>query len=282
MPNKEKIALVTGASSGFGLLIAVALADKGYRVIATMRDLDRQAPLRQEAERYGVGAKLEIMKLDVTDASSIDEAVTRTASLFGRIDLLVNNAGFAVGGFIEEVPMEAWRAQMETNFMGVVAVTRAVLPLMRLQREGAIIQIGSVSGRVGLPGYGAYAASKFAIEGFSESLRHEVAPYGIRVLLVEPGAYRTPIWSKGFASLYKLPNSPYAESLASVLEYAAKTADASPDPREVADLVVRLAVQKRSKRLRYPIGRGARLLILAGKLLPWRWIEAAVRRTLNK
>jgi NAD(P)-dependent dehydrogenase (short-subunit alcohol dehydrogenase family) len=282
MPNEEKIALVTGASSGFGLLIAVALAEKGYRVVATMRDLDRQTPLRQEAERSGVGARLEIMKLDVTDASSIDEAVTRTDSLFGRIDVLVNNAGFAVGGFIEEVPMEAWRAQLETNFIGVVAVTRAVLPLMRRQREGAIIQIGSVSGRVGLPGYGAYAASKFAIEGFSESLRHEAAPYGIRVLLVEPGAYRTPIWSKGFANIYSQPDSPYARRLESVLEYAKKTAEASPDPQDVADLVTRLAMQPRPRRLRYPIGRGARLLILAGQLLPWRWIEAAVRRTLNK
>ena len=282
MRSGEKIALITGASSGFGLLIAVALAQKGFRVVATMRDPGRQAQLLQEAEQSGVDARLDILKLDVTDASSIEEALSHTIGKYGRIDVLVNNAGFAVGGFVEEVPMEAWRAQIETNFMGVVAMTRAVLPLMRRQGEGSIIQIGSVSGRVGLPGYGAYAASKFAVEGFCESLRHEVAPYGIRVFLVEPGAYRTPIWSKGFEAFHSQPNSPYEPMMNAVLDYSRKTAETSPDPREVADLVARLAVQRRARRLRYPIGRGARLLILAGKLLPWRWIEAAIRGTLNK
>jgi len=282
MPKDRKVALITGASSGFGLLTAVALAQKGYRVVATMRSLERQAELMQEAERSGVGANLDLMKLDVTDADSIEDAISVTLNRYGRIDVLVNNAGFAVGGFIEEVPMDAWHAQMETNFMGVVAVTRAVLPYMRSQREGAIIQIGSVSGRVGLPGYGAYAASKFAVEGFTESLRHEAAPFGVRVYLVEPGAYRTPIWSKGFAGIHAQPNSPYARMMEAVLAYAKKTANTSPDPREVADLVVRLAGQKSAGRLRYPIGRGARLLILAAKLLPWRWIEAAVRRAIGK
>lgn len=282
MTNENKIALVTGASSGFGLLTAVALARQGYRVVATMRSLERQAPLLEEAERYGVASRLDTMRLDVTDAASIDEAVSAAADKYGRIDVLVNNAGFAVGGFIEEVPMDAWRAQLETNFFGVVAVTRAILPLMRRQGDGAIIQIGSVSGRVGLPGYGAYAASKFAIEGFSESLRHETAPFGIRVFVVEPGAYRTPIWRKGFADIHGQPNSPYAAMMATVLSYARKTAEAAPDPREVADLVVRLAGQTKARRLRYPIGRGARLLVSAVKLLPWRWIEAAVRRTLSK
>lgn len=282
MADVEKIALVTGASSGFGLLIAVALAQKGFRVVATMRDPERQASLLREAEQSGVGARIDVVKLDVTDSTTIEEAISQTISKHGKIDVLVNNAGFAAGGFIEEVPMEAWRAQMETNFMGAVAVTRAVLPLMRRQGDGAIIQIGSVSGRIGLPGYGAYAASKFAVEGFCESLRHEVAPFGIRVFLVEPGAYRTPIWSKGFAGIHSQPDSPYKRMMDPVLEYARKAAETSPDPQEVADLVARLAVGKRSRRLRYPIGRGARLLILASKLIPWGWIEAAVRRTLGK
>ncbi|XID94511.1 SDR family oxidoreductase [Paenibacillaceae bacterium WGS1546] len=281
MPTLDKIALVTGASSGFGLLISLALARKGYLVVATMRDPDRQAELVREAERSGVRDRLDIVQLDVTDALSIKAAVSRTLSEHGRIDALVNNAGYAAGGVVEEVPMEAWRAQMETNFLGVVAMTRAVLPAMRRQGEGAIIQIGSVSGRIGLPGYGAYAASKFAIEGFSESLRHEAAPFGIRVYVVEPGAYRTAIWSKGFETIHAQPNSPYERMFNAVLALSRRTADNAPDPREVAELVARLAGQRTARRLRYPIGRGARSLLMAGKLLPWRWIEAAFRKTLE-
>ena len=278
----EKIALVTGASSGFGLLASVALAREGYRVIATMRDPTRREPLESEAERAGTASRLEIVRLDVTEPASIEQAVSGLIERFGRIDVLVNNAGFAVGGFVEEVPMEAWREQIETNLMGVIAMTRAVLPHMRRQGEGAIIQIGSVSGRIGLPGYGAYAASKFAVEGFSESLRHEVAPFGIRVYVVEPGAYRTPIWNKGFESMHSRPDSPYRHRLEALLGIARRTADSAPDPREVAELVVRLAKQKRYRRLRHPIGRGSRLLVMAVKLAPWLWIEAAVRRTLDK
>ncbi|MFC5406124.1 SDR family oxidoreductase [Cohnella soli] len=281
MASKTKIALITGASSGFGLLIAVALASKGYRVVATMRNPEQQSQLMQESERVGVCNNIEVVQLDVTDDSSIAEAVAHTIDKYGRIDALVNNAGFAVGGVIEEVPMEAWRAQLETNFFGLVAVTRAVLPHMRSQREGAVIQIGSVSGKVGLPGYGAYASSKFAIEGFSESLRHEVAPFGIRVYIVEPGAYRTSIWSKGFANMHTQPNSPYERQLNAVLHFSRKTADTAPPPQEVADLVARLASQKSQRRLRYPVGHGSRLLIVAGKLLPWLWIEAAVRKVLK-
>jgi len=282
MRSEEKIALVTGASSGFGLLTVLSLARRGFRVVATMRDVGKQATLMSEAERFGVAALVDIARIDVTDEASIDEAVAGTVAKYGRIDALVNNAGFAVGGFIEEVPPEAWREQMETNFMGVVSMTRAVLPHMRRQGEGTVIQIGSVSGRVGMPGFGAYAASKFAIEGFSESLRHEVASYGIRVYVVEPGAYRTPIWNKGFDGIHTRPDSPYRSKLQAVLEFARKTAESSPDPREVAELAARLAAKKRPGRLRYPVGRGARSLIAASKLLPWRWIEVAVRRSLDK
>jgi len=282
MKKKDSIALVTGTSSGFGLLIAVSLARHGYRVVAGMRDPARRSELDQTAERSGVSDRLDIVQLDVTRASEIDAAGRHVLDRYGRIDVLVNNAGYAVGGFIDDVPLEAWRSQMETNFIGLVAMTRAVLPHMREQGNGTIIQIGSVSGRFGFPGYGAYAASKFAVEGFSESLRHEMAPYGIQVALVEPGAYRTPIWGKGFAGIYGKPDSPHQDAMNAVLAYSRKTADASPDPQQVADLVVKLAGRRRLTRLRYPIGRGAKLLILAGKLLPWRLIEWAIRYAMHK
>ncbi|MDG0809163.1 SDR family oxidoreductase [Cohnella rhizosphaerae] len=277
----EKTALVTGASSGFGLLIAVELAKRGYRVAAVMRDTGKQAALMQAAEQAGAGGRIETVKLDVTSAEAIEAAVADMLRRSGRIDVLVNNAGMAVGGFAEEVPMSAWRTQMETNFLGLVAMTRAVLPAMRAQGGGTIVQMSSVSGLWGIPGFGAYAASKFAVEGFSESLRHEVAPFGIRVALVEPGAYRTAIWAKGFADMHAQPDSPYAGALAAVLRMARRTAASAPDPREVAELVGRLADKRRLSRLRYPIGRGARLLPLVVRLLPWRVVEAATRRAMR-
>lgn len=281
-PHSPRVALVTGTSSGFGLLIAAKLARQGYRVVAGMREPARRSELVQTAERSGVIDRLDIVRLDVTQSSEIDAAVRHAMDRYGRIDVLVNNAGYAVGGFIDDVPLEAWRAQMETNFIGLVAMTRAVLPYMREQGGGTIIQIGSVSGRFGFPGYGAYAASKFAVEGFSESLRHEMAPYGILVALVEPGAYRTPIWGKGFAGIHGKPDSPHRDAMNAVLAYSRKTAEASPDPQQVADLVAKLAGRRHLSRLRYPIGRGAKPLILAGKLLPWRLIERAIRCAMHK
>jgi len=278
----ERTALVTGASSGFGLLIAVELAKRGCRVVAAMRDPGKRAALMQEADRAGAAGSIEVVRLDVTDAETIEAAVSDMLRRHGRIDVLVNNAGMAVGGFVEEVPMAAWRAQMETNFLGLVAMTRAVLPAMREQGAGTIIQMSSVSGLWGIPGFGAYAASKFAVEGFSESLRHEVGPLGIRVAVVEPGAYRTAIWEKGFAEMHDRLGSPYAGALKAVLGIARRTAETAPDPREVAELVGRLADKRRITRLRYPIGRGARLLPLAGRLLPWRLIEAATRRAMRR
>lgn len=131
--KQERTALLTGASSGFGLLIAIELAKRGYRVVAAMRDPGKQAALVQEAERAGAADRIEVVKLDVTDAATIERTVSDMLRKYGRIDVLVNNAGMAVGGFVEEVPMTAWRAQMETNFLGLVAMTRAVLPAMRAQ-----------------------------------------------------------------------------------------------------------------------------------------------------
>lgn len=276
----DKTALVTGASSGFGLRISIALALRGYRVMAAMRDLGRGDELLREAERAGVASRLDPVRLDVTDAESIEAAMAHAARRYGRLDVLVNNAGFAVGGFAEEVPMDDWRAQMETNFFGVVAMCRAAIPLMRKQGGGTIIQLSSVSGRIAFPGYGAYAASKFAVEGFSESLRHELAPHGIRVVLVEPGAYRTAIWDKGFSGIRSRPDSPYRKMLEAVLEYSRRAAATSKDPREVAELVARLA-ESRAPRLRYAVGRGTKLTLFGKAALPWRWFEAIIQRTLS-
>lgn len=276
----ERIALVTGTSSGFGLLTAVKLARLGYRVIATMRNTENKGPLMDAAARDGVAPLVEVMRLDVTDSESIGIVVSDVLDRYGTIDVLVNNAGFALGGFVEELTMDDWRLQMETNFFGLVAVTKAVLPAMRSRRSGTIVNIGSVSGRIGFPGYAPYAASKFAVEGFSESLRHEMAPMGVKVVIVEPGAYLTPIWSKGLAHIRTSSDSPYTKRLQAVLKYSERAVAAAPDPQEVADLVGRLVLSG-SPRLRYTLGKGSRLTLWGKALLPWKWFEGAIRHALR-
>ncbi|MBB3109691.1 NAD(P)-dependent dehydrogenase (short-subunit alcohol dehydrogenase family) [Paenibacillus phyllosphaerae] len=275
--SKERVAFITGTSSGFGMLTAIELAKQQYRVIATMRDPRKAAELLERAERTGVAERIVILALDVTEPLSIARAVSETLDKYGRIDLLVNNAGFAVGGFVEEVAMDDWRRQMETNFFGLVAMTQAVIPVMRKQSSGIIINIGSVSGRIGFPGYAPYAASKFAVEGFSESLRHELGPLGIHVALVEPGAYRTPIWDKGLEQIRSSGNSPYVRRLEAIMRYARRTSETAPDPQQVADLIGRIA-RARSPRLRYPIGRGSTLALWGKALLPWKWFERVIER----
>lgn len=280
MKQGDRIALVTGASSGFGLLTSVELARRGFKVIATMRNPRKSGTLLTEAERAAVQDRLETIRLDVTEPAAIREAVADVMRRHGRIDVLVNNAGYAAGGFVEEVPMAAWREQMETNVFGLIAVTQAVLPHMRGQGCGHIVNISSVSGLIALPGYAPYSTSKFAVEGFSEALRLEMKPFGIDVSLVEPGAYRTEIWKKGFHAVHVSDASPYRGMLDRILAYSRKTSDNAPDPAAVARLVASIAGTAKP-RMRYLSGRGMRLSVWGRALLPWRWYEALLLRMLK-
>lgn len=177
---------ITGASSGFGTAFARHALDRGYNVVATAR-----TPAKLEALRALAPERVLTLKLDVTARGDAAQAVAAAAARFGRIDVLFNNAGYGIVGALEETPEEELRAQLETNFFGAVETTRAVLPVMRAQRSGAIVNVSSLGGQLSVAGFGAYSASKFALEGVSEALAQEVAPFGIRVLIVEPGAFRT-------------------------------------------------------------------------------------------
>ena len=279
----ERIALVTGTSSGFGLLIAIELARTRYRVIATMRNL-RSGDGTARAGR--ARRSIRIYRASQIGRHGPDHHRTGCrgdASSYGRIDLLVNNAGMTeIGGFTEEVSMADWRRQIDTNVIGLVAMSRAIIPAMREQRSGLIINISSISGRIGFPGYSPYATSKFAVEGFSESLRHELTPFGIRVVLVEPGAYRTSIWDKGLGQIPITSDTPYARQLDALMRYSQQTATAAPDPQQVANLIARLAnTSTKRLRLRYPIGRGTKLMILIKALIPWKWFEWLVSRAIS-
>lgn len=192
----NKIAVITGTSSGFGLFTAVELARQGFEVVATMRDLGRRSYLEEAAARAGVGAKMDVRKLDVTEFDRIPILVAEVLGDYKRIDVLVNNAGFAMAGFAEDLELEEIRLQFETNFFGAVAMTKAVLPAMRAQESGHIIMLSSVGGQHGSPVISSYSASKHALEGWSESLRLEVGSLGIKVVLIEPGAFQTDIWTR--------------------------------------------------------------------------------------
>jgi len=278
----KQLAVVTGASSGFGLLISLELAKKGFYVIATMRDIKKQVHLLHEADRYGVKEYIEVYPLDVTLNKSIDKWRTFIEGK-GRIDVLVNNAGFAGAGFAEEVSVEEYRQQFETNFFGVIGVTQAILPLMRQQGRGKIINMSSISGRVGFPGLSPYVSSKYALEGWSESLRLELKPFGIDVILIEPGSYQTNIWSSGKRVTEKSLNreSPYYEVMAKIEQYIEKGAASFGDPADVAKLVVSIAV-KEGTTLRYPIGKGVKSSILLKTILPWSFLEKYVLKKLMK
>ncbi|ADJ46630.1 short-chain dehydrogenase/reductase SDR [Amycolatopsis mediterranei S699] len=187
MTNTDgRVWLITGCSAGFGREIALAALAAGDRVLATAR---RPETLEELLDRGG--DRLRTAALDVTDAGQIDAAVKAALEAFGRIDVVVNNAGNGSVGAVEELTMDELRALLDVMFFGAVAVTKAVLPHLRAQGSGTVVQISSMGGQVSLPGFGAYCAAKFALEGMSEALAAEVAPFGVKVLIVEPGAFRT-------------------------------------------------------------------------------------------
>ncbi len=204
-----KVILITGCSSGFGLRTALRLAKSGHSVVATMRDLSRSGTLLDEVRN--AKKEIDLFQMDVTNKKSIKEVVRFVAAKHGYIDVLINNAGYGIGGFFEDLSDEEIRAQMETNFFGAQNVTREVIPCMRQRKSGKIINISSIAGLSASPSFGAYNASKWALEGFSESLYHEMKIWGIAVSLIEPGTYKTKIFYENarYAKNFSNPDSPY-------------------------------------------------------------------------
>lgn len=273
----KKIAIVTGASSGFGLLCSVQLAKHDFQVIATMRNVKKSKVLLDTAKKHNLSDHITIHPLDVTSTVSINE-FSSSLQQFPTVDLLVNNAGFALGGFSEEVSIDEFRLQFETNFFGVIAITQAILPIMRSQGSGRIINMSSISGKMGFPGLSPYVSSKHALEGYSESLRLELKPFGIDVVLVEPGSYQTNIWSN-VDRIDLNAESPYHDFMKALMAEMESGKAKHGDPLEVAKLVAHIATQKNPPNLRYPIGKGVKLTISLKNSLPWKVLEKII---LNK
>ena len=261
-----RVALVSGASRGIGRALAVELAGRGIKVYGTGRSWpDDKSSL-----------PFTPLDVDVTDDDSVEAGVGQVIEQSGRIDLLVNNAGVSHSGAIEETDLSVARAMFETNYLGVCRLIRAALPRMREQKAGTIAVVGSAAGKIGVPFQAHYAASKFAIEGLCESLYHELRPFGIRVLLIEPGDVRTGIWERSKSPVPK--SSPYADAIDRFLkvkdrEMGPAAAPAEDVAREIADVI-----ESGTKRLRHPAPAGARLILFARKLLPdWLFFYAVAR-----
>lgn len=280
MPSQQKAsrgtALLTGCSSGFGLLSAVELAGRGFRVYASMRDIEKREPLDEAARAAGVS--LSVLQLDVTSTESITAAVNSVISTAGCIDLVVSNAGYGLGGFVEDLTLAEVREQFDTNFFGALALTKAVLPSMRARGAGRVIFVSSLNGLLGFPGLATYCASKFALEGFAESLRWEVLPDGIYVSLVEPGSFPTAIFgtNRRVAAAAADPASPYyARSRRLEALVLGRITASTRDPRAVARTIARVAMSARP-RLRYRVGADAHLALFARRLLPDRVLDIAM------
>jgi NAD(P)-dependent dehydrogenase (short-subunit alcohol dehydrogenase family) len=284
MPDRPLVILITGCSSGFGLLAAARLAAAGHHVHAAIRDLNKRGELDIEVTRRMAEKNLSVHQMDVTDPVSIKRTVLEITGLDGAIDVLINNAGFGMGGFFEDLSDKDWRRQYDTNFFGVLNVTREVLPFMRSRGRGRIINISSVSAFSGSPTMGAYASSKWALEGFSESLYMELKPFNIDVVLVEPGSYRTKIFTDNarYARDFFNKNSPYFAMSQRIKEFVdMHVRQSRRDPEEVAKVIADAATASRP-RFRNIIGIPSKLRCWIVRHMPFEWYAALVGKLLFK
>jgi NAD(P)-dependent dehydrogenase (short-subunit alcohol dehydrogenase family) len=272
--------LITGTSSGIGRVTAEVLAQRGWHVFATMRDLQKREKLEAALKKSDIQDRVDIVELDLNDAVSIEAAVASVLSRTGgTLDAVVQNAGVSAAGAFEDLPGAEIRRVMETNFFGVLELTKALLPVFRAKRDARIVLVSSEAAFMGQPANSIYCASKWALEGWAESLAYDVEPFGIKVILIEPGPYRTQIWRN---TPWIVPSgSPYRERVQRVSraadEHAARSAR---DPKEVASVIARV-LEAKYPRFRYPVGPFARINhFLRGKV-PSRLVRRGVSRYLG-
>jgi NAD(P)-dependent dehydrogenase (short-subunit alcohol dehydrogenase family) len=260
MPTPQQVVLITGASSGFGRLIAETLARKNFQVFATMRNVNGRntAPAREFRElAQRESLFLHVLELDVTDDSSVERAVDDVVAKCGRIDVLVNNAGHGIMDLAETVTLAQAQRQFDTNFFGVVRMNRAVLPTMKRQRNGLLLHVSSGAGRLAIPGMGMYCASKFAMEALAEVYRYELASLGIDSVVMEPGAYATPIMGKLERGEDPARKTGYGEMAQVPEKLQAKIGSSRANPQEIADAVLHIIETPAGQRqVRYRVGPG--------------------------
>jgi short-subunit dehydrogenase len=261
----NKVALITGASSGIGFETSLTLARNEFRTFATMRNLSKSRKIREIAKKERL--PLTVIPLDVNDNASIRTAIQNILVEAKRIDVVINNAGYGLFGAVEDLSMDKIIDQFETNFFGVVRVVKSVLPIMRNQHSGTIINISSMVGRVAMPLNSVYVASKFALEGFSESIRHELSKFGINVILIEPGIVRTGFFNNLQKSKNEAAKSPYSALLKRRLSRFKSVSESnSSSPSQVAKAILK-ALQSKSSNFRYIVGEDAIIVLEKRKVL---------------
>lgn len=265
-----KTCIVTGANSGIGRSTAITLAKNDYTVFATMRSLERGEKLRGIAQELNLVIKT--VELDVSDTDSVNQGINEILNQTDQIDVLINNAGVGSNAVIEDVDIESDKSVFETNFWGVVRCIQAVLPTMRLQKSGHIIQVSSIAGRVGLPAQPIYSASKWALEGLSENLAHDLSSFGVRVSIIEPGVTRTAILGKNNT----VPqNDDFENIYARMLDMYMQGIEANIRPEAVSETILQ-CLESSSKQLRWPVAWGAETMVNArhdGSVSDEEWIK---------
>ncbi len=261
MSAMEKVALVTGSSSGIGYETAVALAKEGFHTFASMRDTSKATQIQEIAKKDNL--KIDVIELDVDKAESVDSAIKKISSEAGRIDVLVNNAGYILFGCVEDTSEEEFRAQFETNFFCVIRLIQKVATIMRKQGSGIIVNISSIAGRIGFPGTPAYISSKFALEGLSECMRYEMAPQGIKTILIEPGVIKTKIFDN--MKKVNFDGSPYKELTEKVISGIKMMSELGTLPIDVAKTIVK-AIKEDDPLPRYIVGNDASMFLEAKKM----------------
>jgi NAD(P)-dependent dehydrogenase (short-subunit alcohol dehydrogenase family) len=264
--SNQRVVLITGASSGVGQSTARLLSQKGYKVFGTSRN-----PASSEAI-----PTVQMLALDVRSDDSVAACVKAVTAQVGRLDVVVNNAGYELAGALEELSLDEAKAQFETNFFGVVRMVKAVLPIMRQQKRGQIVNVSSLSGLSPIPFMGIYSASKFALEGYTEALRHEVKPFGIHVSQIEPGFLKTAMMDRRQVAAERISEyDPWRErAFKAIREYELK----GPGPELVADTVLKI-ISSKTPRLRYVIGQQAKFVSGLRRLLPAGAYEQGTRST---
>lgn len=264
----QKVAIVTGSSSGIGFETSLTLARNGFHTYATMRNMggEKSKPLTEVAKNENL--QLRAIELDVDNDKSVIDAINTIVEERERIDVLINNAGYALGGALEDSSMDEIKAQFETNFFGAVRATKAVLPVMRRQGAGKIVNITSMGGRIAIPLGSSYHGSKFALEGLSESIRYELEPFGIKVILIEPGAVGSNFWKNiKIAESSSDPNSPYTQFGNKILKAYEQMEQNTISPSVVAKTILD-AVTSNNPQLRYVVGEDAAKTLEARKNMP--------------
>jgi short-subunit dehydrogenase len=261
----RQVALITGCSSGIGYETALMLARKGVHTFATMRNAKKSEPLEKIIEKEKL--PLNILELDVNDDASTENTIRHIKSEARRIDVLINNAGYGLVGFFEDLTLDEIKKQFETNFFAVLNITKKIVPIMRVQKSGTIINISSGAGQVGFPGISAYVSTKFAIEGFSESLMYELFPFGIKVIIIEPGVIKSNFFRNCIVSeRSRKMSSPYFQSLDKIQKNIELMQEHATSPVDVAKVILEVLSYKEPKQ-RYIVGNDVAMVLEAKKNL---------------